>query len=96
MKSKTCYGFDQSAGIPLMAIHTFQVAPDGQLEHIINGRLRATVPPEGWADYATTWPDAQSVIDALRIDPVVSVNDQLAAALDKINALQQEAGHVAH
>lgn len=101
MKTKTCYGFDQSAGIPLLAIHTFEEAADGQLNHLIDGRLRATVPPEGWADYVRQWPEAGDIVDALTRTPVaaapvaetpspeaVSMAEQIAALQATIANLQ--------
>lgn len=62
---KRVIGFDTSGGLPIMAMHYFATTGDGQLAHYIDGRLRATVPPEGWADYAKTWPESGDVIDSL-------------------------------
>lgn len=69
MKSKTVYGFDKTGGLPVLALHTFEAGRDGQLVHLIDNNLRATIPPEGWADYAKMWPEAQDVIDGLTIKP---------------------------
>lgn len=66
---KTVPGFDYSAGLPMMAIHTFAKGRDGQLEHSIDGKLRAQVPPEGWADYCREYPEAQDIVDAMTIKP---------------------------
>lgn len=49
-----------------MCMHTFQATEDGQLAHYTDGALRATVPPEGWADFVALWPDAQTIVDQLR------------------------------
>lgn len=67
MQSKTVYGFDKSGGLPLLALHTFEVSADKQLVHLIDGNLRATVPPEGWEDYCKQYPDAQDIVDGLTI-----------------------------
>lgn len=68
---KTVPGFDISGGMPIMAIHTFEPSSDGQLNHTIDGRLRATVPPEGWAEYVRQWPEAGDIIAAMtrRVEP---------------------------
>lgn len=50
----------------LLAMHTFEAAPDGQLLHYINGQLRATVPPEGFEGYVESWPDCRPVVAELR------------------------------
>lgn len=100
MKSKTVPGFDMIAGRALMVMHTFRVAADGQLEHLTDGILRATVPPEGWEGYCAQYPEAQDIIDELtrpvqiaepaQAAPVPSVQEQLAAALAKVQELQAQ------
>jgi hypothetical protein len=50
----------------LMATHRFVKNDEGAIEHYINNVLRATVPPEGWDDYAAQWPDCQPLVTALR------------------------------
>ncbi len=67
MASKTVYGFDKSGAIPFVAIHTFETSNDGQLLHLIDGRLRATIPPEGWQKYCEEYPEAQDIVDTLTI-----------------------------
>lgn len=64
-------GYHQSPGAGGLAFctHTFRASPDGQLEHLTDGKLRATVPPEGWKGYLEHWPEAQSVIDGLALKP---------------------------
>lgn len=58
------HGSDQSAANPAMATvpefvrHEFLLNQDGELEHFIAGKLRATVPPEGWESYGESWPDS--------------------------------------
>jgi len=56
-----------SPPMPIMAMQEFKKAADGQLEHWIDGRLRATIPPEAWDDYAEMWPNAADFISGLRI-----------------------------
>jgi hypothetical protein len=72
-KSKTVPGFDRTGDRPMMVYHTFQVGPDGQLQHLIDNNLRATVPPEGWADYVREWPEAAEIVDSL-IKPTVAAD----------------------
>lgn len=102
MKTKTVPGFDQIGGRAIMCMHTFSVARDGQLQHEIDGVLRATVPPEGWLDYIKTYPEAQDIVDELtkptpaapavapeaQAEPAPSIQDQLAAVLAKVQELQ--------
>jgi hypothetical protein len=90
MKSKTVYGFDKSGGVPLLALHTFETSSDGQLIHLIDGNVRAIVPPEGWADYVQEWPEAQDIVDALRRVPnaVAAPSAQEVSMAEQIAALQ--------
>lgn len=44
--------------------HEFS-AEGGQLVHRTNGALRATVPPEGFADYLKLWPEAEPIVRAI-------------------------------
>lgn len=68
------FGFDLSAAayegtqppIPLLAFHEFSLNGDGCLEHRIGGVLRATVPPEGAADYAAQWPACAELVAELK------------------------------
>lgn len=85
MASKTVYGFDKSATLPFVAIHTFETSGDGQLLHLIDGRLRATVPPEGWADYCREWPEAQDIVNALCPAPAPSPAPSLSPDLSGRN-----------
>lgn len=97
MKTKTVPGFDTVAGRPLMVMHTFCVSLDGQLQHFTDNNLRATVPPEGWADYCAAYPEAQDIVDELTkpteikpapVEAGPSIQEQLAAALAKVQELQ--------
>jgi hypothetical protein len=49
----------------VMAVHEFVARDDGQLEHHIDGRLRAIVPPEGLRDYIEQWPACEPVARTL-------------------------------
>lgn len=54
-------------GAPIQfAAHEFLATDDGQLQHLIDGKLCATVPPAGFRDYAECWPDAAPVIATLQ------------------------------
>jgi predicted transglutaminase-like cysteine proteinase len=102
MTTKTVIGFDRSGGLPLMAMHTFFAGADGQLMHEIDGRLRATVPPEGWADYVKDWPEAADIVSALTkpATPTPSLEQLLQQVADNaVNAAlktanQEGADHV--
>lgn len=60
-------GFDRAnGGALLMVEHRFAASNDGQLLHFTNGDLRATVPPEGWADYAVEYPACADLVFQLR------------------------------
>lgn len=104
MNTKTVPGFEKIAGRPPLVVwHTFEATRDGQLAHLIDGVPRATVPPEGWADYCKAYPEAQDIVDGLtkptevkQAEPAVqeapaepSIQEQLAAALATVQQLQQ-------
>ncbi len=44
--------------------HTFRMSKSGDLEHVIDGEVRAVVPPKGFAAYLEDWPQARPVIEA--------------------------------
>ena len=73
MRTKFAVTFDRlpnaAMGLPLMCVSEFVATDDGQLEHYTDGRLRATVPPEGWDSYAAEWPDCAAVVGELRGRP---------------------------
>ena len=57
-------------GWPLrLARHVFSSSARGELLHFIDGDLRATVPPEGWAGYVAEWPDAAFITEQLKRAP---------------------------
>jgi len=61
----TAASFEMTARPPLLVRSDYYKTIDGQLAHYTDDTLRATVPPEGWADYVKAWPDAQVAIDAI-------------------------------
>lgn len=66
--------FLPNPGFPLnLGVHVFSASNDGQLVHEIDGTVRAVVPPEGWRDYVSAWPDAASVTAALTKAPAAPV-----------------------
>lgn len=82
---KTVPGFTMLSGRPVMVLHTFYATADGQLAHETDGTLRATVPPEGWADYCQQYPDAQDIVDSLTIKPLIrSVEEQLQQVVQNV------------
>jgi hypothetical protein len=94
---KTVPGFTMLSGRPVMVLHTFYATADGQLAHETDGTLRATVPPEGWADYCQQYPDAQDIVDSLTIKPLserveeqLRVDEQLQQVVQNVlNNLEQ-------
>lgn len=94
---KTVPGFTMLSGRPVMVLHTFYATADGQLAHETDGTLRATVPPEGWADYCQQYPDAQDIVDSLTIKPLserveeqLRVDEQLQQVIQNVlNNLEQ-------
>lgn len=88
---KTVPGFTMLSGRPVMVLHTFYATADGQLAHETDGTLRATVPPEGWADYCQQYPDAQDVVDAMTIKPLADLVDEQLANIAQ-NAVDQAVG----
>lgn len=60
----TYRGFDK--GIPPMIVdHRFSATAKGELQHHVDGQLRATVPSEGFQSYAEDYPQCQPVLDAV-------------------------------
>jgi hypothetical protein len=94
---KTVPGFTMLSGRPVMVLHSFYATADGQLAHETDGTLRATVPPEGWADYCQQYPDAQDIVDSLTIKPLserveeqLRVDEQLQQVVQNVlNNLEQ-------
>lgn len=59
--------FDKTNSPPIVVMSEFTRGADGTLVHYTDGNLRATIPPEGWDDYLKDWPEAQAVVDSLRL-----------------------------
>lgn len=54
-------------GLPVVLVDTaFDVNEAGELVHYTEGKVRATVPPEGWDDYAREWPMCAELVAELR------------------------------
>lgn len=53
------------AELPAIVLHTFEANADGCLEHFMDGRLCATVPPAGLHEYVEIWPAAKTIADIL-------------------------------
>jgi hypothetical protein len=68
MTSHTTIGFEKT-NPPRIAYHTFTINAQGLLEHLIDGDLRAVVPPESFEAYAESWPDARHVFPAADTEP---------------------------
>jgi hypothetical protein len=51
------------AGAIALAQHAFEIDGD-TLRHYTDGTLRAEVPPEGWSDYASTYPVVAEMLEA--------------------------------
>lgn len=57
-------GGTMPAGLSL-AVHCFRAAADGQLEHRIDDKHAAMIPPDGMADYALLWPECADLVRQL-------------------------------
>lgn len=65
MKSKTVVSHVRNVFPVTFAHHTFEETPDHQIAHLIDGKLCAVIPPEGWEGYCTDYPEMQDIIDAM-------------------------------
>jgi hypothetical protein len=75
-------------GFPLsLANHRFTAAPDGQLQHYVDGELRSTVPPEGWDDYVKYWPASIDVVKQLRAQASVAAANAKLSTAARIDAV---------
>ena len=103
MQTKTVPGFEKVTGRPpLLVWHTFEATADGQLSHLIDGTLRATIPPEGWEDYCAKYPEAQDIVNHLTKPTEIkapaapeepaapSVLEQLQNALADVQRLKEQ------
>lgn len=73
MKALSAYTFFRTPAVGVVPefVTSDFVAADGHLEHYTEGRLRATVPPEGWDRYVQEWPACAPVVDELKRAPKV-------------------------
>lgn len=78
---KTEIGFDKTNTFPLMVKHTVRPAADGQLEHWMDDKLRATVPPESWDAYCKEWPVCREVADSMLTRPASQVLQETVNAM---------------
>lgn len=72
--------FDMTNHPPVIVTSEFSRTSDGQLMHMMDDKLRAIIPPEGWDDYAKLWPACQPVVDSLKsphADLSQAINDML-------------------
>jgi len=74
--------FDLTARPPVLTISEFAKGDDGSLVHIVDDKIRAIVPPEGWAQYAQDWPEAQKALDAMQsqFDTERAVREMIAVS----------------
>jgi hypothetical protein len=87
---KTEIGFDKTNTFPIMVKHHIVPAADGQLEHRMDDKLRATVPPESWADYCKEWPVCRDVVDSMRLPRTETPEQTLQKAVAAMLAQSQE------
>jgi hypothetical protein len=72
-------------GLPVIfGYHEFGPTEDLQLGHWIDGQLRATVPPEGWASYVTAWPQCAEVVRSMTLAPKLDLTAVTAAAANAL------------
>lgn len=87
---KTEIGFDKTNTFPIMVKHTVRPAADGQLEHWMDDKLRATVPPESWDAYCKEWPVCREVADSmLTRKPSSVLQETVNAMLQQSQALAE-------
>lgn len=90
---KTEIGFDKTNTFPIMVKHTVRPAADGQLEHYMDDKLRATVPPESWDAYCKEWPVCREVCDSmLTRSPSAVLQDTITAMLQTSQDLPDDSG----
>lgn len=80
-------GFDKTNTFPIMVKHTVRPAADGQLEHWMDDKLRAIVPPESWDAYCKEWPVCRDVVDSMRLPREQSPS---AVLQETVNAMLQQ------
>ena len=84
---KTEIGFDKTNTFPIMVKHHIVPASDGQLEHWMDDKLRAIVPPESWDAYCKEWPVCRDVCDSM-----LRPREQSTSAVlqETVNAMLQQ------
>jgi len=87
---KTEIGFDKTNTFPIMVKHHIVAGSDGQLEHWMDDKLRATVPPESWDDYCKEWPVCREVVDSMRLPRTEKPEQTLQKAVAAMLAQSQE------
>lgn len=78
---KTEIGFDKTNTFPLIVKHFVRPAADGQLEHWMDDKLRATVPPESWDAYCKEWPVCRDVCDSMLTRPAATILQETVNAM---------------
>lgn len=86
---KTEIGFDKTNTFPIMVKHTVRPAADGQLEHYMDDKLRAVVPPESWDAYCKEWPVCREVVDSMLLPKGPSLDDTVKAMIEQSQHLTQ-------
>jgi len=84
---KTEIGFDKTNTFPIMVKNMFRPSADGQLEHWMDDKLRATVPPESWDAYCKEWPAAREVCDSLLLPRGPSLDETVKAMIEQSQSL---------
>lgn len=85
-------GFDKTNTFPIMVKHTVRAAADGQLEHYMDDKLRATVPPESWDAYCKEWPVCREVCDSMLLPKAPSLDDTIKAMIEVSRDLPDDTG----
>ncbi len=87
---KTEIGFDKTNTFPIMVKHFVRPAEDGQLEHWMDDKLRAIVPPESWDAYCKEWPVCRDVVDSMRLPRAEKPETILQSTVDAMLRASQD------
>jgi hypothetical protein len=87
---KTEIGFDKTNTFPIMVKHHIVPAADGQLEHWMDDKLRATVPPESWDAYCKEWPVCREVCDSMLLPRTEKPEAILQSTVDAMLRASQD------
>ncbi len=87
---KTEIGFDKTNTFPIMVKHFVRPASDGQLEHWMDDKLRAIVPPESWDAYCKEWPVCRDVCDSMLLPRSEKPETVLQSTIDAMLRASQE------